>query len=443
MFFNATAIELENDELSYLEEQEVEGGGLPYFQVLTHPNESVVKVKGARPWGIFLGTENAEAINFKPDDNWKPVTFYTVEDEGFANAVLTMSDADRKAYEAAGQEVTTHTGYVSNTLMFHLIYQSETEVERKELYQGKASYKFVGLRWGDDDHKEAMSELLKERDADDSPTHRWCQRYAFILIGQDGNALHDGIITWRAKGGAGGAFASEMKEVFKDINAAYGVGKGNRRLNLFAAKNHYAGDTRSFVRLAMVFDLYKEGKDRAPYLVPVGRVLPTGNPEETKVRQAARGKNDERKVDLYPSLLIHGSNSQMLVPQSSPMGQRIREAIEEYKLFPLPMQGREREATEATAEDRPYHGKGIVDAASMVASSEGWATLSLLTESGAATIRLESLEDIDNILGVVGSVTVEGIIPADGGPVMVSSWSADAPAVAAESEVQQELVEAF
>jgi hypothetical protein len=53
------------------------------------------------------------------------------------------------------------------------------------------------------------------------------------------------------------------------------------------------------------------------------------------------------------------------------------------------------------------------------------------------------MEDIDNILGVVGNVTVEGIIPATGGPVMVSSWSADAPVVAAESEVQQSLVEAF
>jgi len=277
MFFNSmAAVELEADELGYLEEHEVEGGGLPYMQVLTHPNESIVKVKGARPWGIFLNSENAEAINFKPDANWQPVTFYTVEDEGFANAVLKISDADRKAYETAGQEITEHTGFVATTVMFHLIYQSETEVERKELYQGRPSYKFAGLRWGSDEHKEAMSELLKERDDDDNPTHRWCQRYMFILIGADGNPLHDGVITYRAKGGAGGAFSMEMNELFKDLNDAYGKGKGNQRLNLFSGKNRHAGDMRSFVRLAVQFDLYKGGKDRAPYLVRLAGYCPQG-----------------------------------------------------------------------------------------------------------------------------------------------------------------------
>ena len=443
MFFNSTAaVELESQELDYLEEHEVEGGGLPYLQVLTHPNESIVKVKGARPWGIFLNSENAEAINFNPDANWQPVTFYTVEDEGFANAVLKISDADRKAYEALGQEITEHTGFVATTAMFHLIYQSETEVERKELYQGRPSYKFAGLRWGSDEHKESMGELLKERDADDNPTHRWCQRYMFILIGADGNPLHDGVITYRAKGGAGGAFSMEMNELFKDLNDAYGKGKGNQRLNLFSGKNRHAGDMRSFVRLAVQFDLYKGGKDRAPYLVPVGRVLPTGNPAETKVRQVARGKDSDRTVDLYPSLLIHGSMvGPMYVQQSSDVAARIREGIEEYSSFPLPMQGRESEGAETPQGDRPYQGKGIIDLSSTYTSPEGWATISLLTESGSVLLRVESLVDLDNIMGAVGNVSVTGITPADGGPVTVTGWqSLD---TAAPSEAQQSLVEQF
>jgi hypothetical protein len=443
MFFNSSVVDLESQELDFLSENEVESGGLPYFQVLTHPNEDVIDVKDSRPWGIFINAENADAINFKPDANWKPVTFYTVEGQGFDKAVMEIPAKKKAAYEAAGQEVTEHKGFVATTIMFHLIYQSETEVERKELYQGKPSYKFVGLRWGSDEHKDQMAALLKERDADDKPTHRWCQRYCFILIGQDGNALHDGVITYRAKGGAGGAFSSEMKELFKDLNDAYGKGKGNRRLNLFAAKSHYAGDMRSFVRLAMQFDLYKEGKDRAPYLVPVGRVLPTGSPDEAKVRQALRGKNDDRKVDLYPCLLIHGGRTDMIVPQSSPMGQRIREAIEEYASFPLPMQGREVVEGEATHLDRPYEGKGIVDAASLQAHADGWATLSLLTETGSVLIRLENLEDIDNIMAVVGSVSVTGIVPADGGPVLVSGWSAETGTATPADAVQQTLVEAF
>jgi hypothetical protein len=444
MFFNSTAaVELESQELEYLEENEVEGGGLPYLQILTHPNEDIVDVKDARPWGIFLNSENAEAINFKPDDNWKPVTFYTVEGQGFDKAVLEIPAKKKAAYASAGQEITEQSGYFSTTLMFHLIYQSETEVERKEMYQGRPSYKFAGLRWGTDEHKEAMAELLKERDADDNATHRWCQRYLFILVGADGNPLHDGVISYRAKGGAGGSFSMEMNELYKDLNDAYGKGKGNQRLNLFSGKNRHGGDMRSFVRLAMQFDLYKNGKDRAPYLVPVGRVLPTGNPAETKTKAVTRGKDNDRTVTLYPSLLIHGASTQMMVPQSSPVGGAIRQAIEEYASFPLPMQGKEGEGVDAaTAQgNRPYSGKGIIDMASMQASPEGWADISLLTETGSVVLRFDSLADLDNIMAAVGSVSVVGTIPAAGGPVLVQSWSADAPPV--ETAVQQALVEDF
>jgi hypothetical protein len=439
MFFNSTtAVELESSELTYLEEHEVEGGGLPYLQILTHPNEDIVDVKDARPWGIFLNSENAEAINFKPDENWKPVTFYTVEGQGFDKAVLEIPAKKKAAYESAGQEITEQSGYLSTTLMFHLIYQSESEVERRDEYQGRPSFKFVGLRWsGDEGNKERLEALLKERDADNNPTHRWCQRYMFILVGADGNPLHDGVITWRSKGGAGGAFSSEMKELFKDMNAAYGEGKGNKRLNLFSGKNRHCGDMRSFVRLAMQFDLYKEGKDRAPYLVPVGRVLPTGNPNESKVRTVPRGKNDDRTVQLYPCLLIHGAQTQMMVPQSSPMGERIRTAIEEYKSFPLPMQGKETESTESGSAERPYSGEGYFDPASLQLIN-GINYVSFVTDQGEIPLAIgaENVEAMD-----YSQVRITGIIPADGGPVTVTSWEDATPAPLADE--QKSLVEAF
>jgi hypothetical protein len=271
----------------------------------------------------------------------------------------------------------------------------------------------------------------------------------FILVGADGNPLHDGVVTYRAKGGAGGAFSMEMNEIFKDLNDAYGKGKGNQRLNLFSAKNHHAGDMRSFVRLAMQFDLYKGGKDRAPYLVPVARVLPVGNPTDLKMnppgeykfKEVVRGKDGDRTVKLYPQLLIHKESSNMLVLQASPMGERIRAAIEEYKSFPLPMQGKESEGTESGIAERPYQGKGLIDPASLKTSPDGWATLNLLTESGSISILFSNLEDIDNIMAVTGNVSVTGIIPADGGPVTVTSWEDATPAPLADE--QKSLVEAF
>jgi len=63
-----------------------------------------------------------------------------------------------------------------------------------------------------------------------------------------------------------------------------------------------------------------------------------------------------------------------------------------------------------------------------------------LTEHGSHLVLFGGAE-IDNVLGTVGSISVTGTIPAAGGPVIVSEWSADASS--APSEVQQTLVESF
>lgn len=432
MFFSNQSVELSADDQVFVEEHESTGGGFPCLQSLTHPNEDPVDVKDARPWGFYINEEQAKEINFVPDANWKPITFYTVEGSGFDKAVLEMKPAKRTAYEKEGKTITEHKGFASTTLMFHLIYQSDTEVERKDEYQGKPYYKFVGLRFGDESYNATMEALLAERVGTDA-THRWSQRYMFILVGGDGNPLHDGVITWRAKGGAGGAFSMEMREVFKDLNDAWGKGKGNSRLRMFPGKNRHAGDMRSLVRLAIQFDLYKSGADRAPYLSPIGRVLPTGDPAETKVKEAKRGKDGDRTIKLYPSLLVHGNSTQMMVAPTSELGQRINAAIEEYASFPLPNQGKDSDAESASPSGPvAWHGSGIVDVASVTYRPDGWAVMQLLTESAAITLMVEDQEIADTLAGAVGNVTVEGARHPDG-TVHVASALVSAPvAVTAE-----------
>ena len=427
MFFTNQSVELSADDQVFVEEHESTGGGFPYLQSLTHPNEDAVDVKDARPWGFYINEEQAEGINFVPDANWKPITFYTVEGSGFDKAVLEMKPAKRTAYEKEGKTITEHKGFASTTLMFHLIYQSDTEVERKDEYQGKPYYKFVGLRFGDESYNATMEALLAERDGDNNATHRWSQRYMFILVGADGKPLHDGVITWRAKGGAGGAFSMEMREVFKDLNDAWGKGKGNSRLRMFPGKNRHAGDMRSLVRLGIQFDLYKSGADRAPYLSPIGRVLPTGDPTETKVKESKRGKDGDRIIKLYPSILVHGNSTQMMVAPTSELGLRINAAIKEYASFPLPNQGKDGEA-ETVAPSGPiaWHGSGIVDAASVTYLTDGWAVMQLLTESSAITLMVEDQELADTLVGAVGNVTVEGVRHPDG-TVHVASALVSAP----------------
>jgi len=439
MFFTNQSVELSADDQVFVEEHESTGGGFPYLQSLTHPNEDAVDVKDARPWGFYINEDQAKEINFVPDTNWKPITFYTVEGSGFDKAVLEMKPAKRTAYEKEGKTITEHKGYASTTLMFHLICQSDTEVERKDEYQGKPYYKFVGLRFGDASYNATMEALLAERDSDNNATHRWSQRYMFILVGADGKPLHDGVITWRAKGGAGGAFSMEMREVFKDLIDAWAKGKGNSRLRMFPGSNRHAGDMRSLVRLAIQFDLYKSGADRAPYLSPIGRVLPTGDPTETKVKEAKRGKDGDRIIKLYPSILVHGNSTQMMVAPTSELGLRINAAIKEYASFPLPNQGKDGEA-ETVAPSGPiaWYGSGIVDAASVTYRTDGWAVMQLLTESAAITLMVEDQELADTLVGAVGNVTVEGARYPDG-TVHVASAVAFTPV----SEVESSLVATF
>jgi|GEM_PF-6169422 len=427
--------QFDDESLELMLEGEFEGGGYPYIQVLTHPNENPVKVKKERPWGFFLNQENADAIGFQPDDNWKPCTFYTVEGESFANAVVSMTPEDIAEYGKAGQEVTEHTGYLSHNLMFHLILNSQVEVETK----GEKSYRFVALRWhGDKAERQATEDLLKEVGEDGRKTHRWIQRYLIVIIGADGEPLHDGVIQWKAKGGAGGAFASELKEFNQNLNSAYGTGRGKSRLNLYDRKNQYGGDNRAFVRMEMGFDLYKENKDTAPYLVPVACSAPVGDPAISKAGkpvEVPRGRNGERKAKLHPSLLIcldaEGKmHSDMMVPRKSPMGEAIHSFIVDNEAFPTPYTGGDQDDTLIEC-DRPYSGSGFLNAASMVLNSQDGITyVSIVTDEGEVPLAIgaEHCDALDN-----PSLTVTGIMPADGGPVKVTGWeSLIAAPVAAE-----------
>ena len=333
MFFttSSTAV-IDEAVLHQYEAEEVESGGLPYLQVLTHPNEDIIDTKESRPWGIFLNQENAEAIGFRPDKNWKPVTFYTVEGQGFNQAVLEISERKLKAYQDEGRDIIEHAGYLSSMLMGHLLYQSATEIEKKVEKGGAIYYQFEDLRWKEGEATLAAN-LLNNRDENDRPTHRWVKRFLLMLVDEDGALLHDKPLQLKAKGGAGGALASELQEFFGDLDKAYGELRGKR---VRLSKNRYVGDGRTFVRFGLKFDLFKPGKDSAPYLVPAARIQPVGKQGVTSIKKVTRGKDNERQVDLIPAFI-----GALMLDRASQAGQTLSTLLAEFERFHLPNQGRE------------------------------------------------------------------------------------------------------
>lgn len=330
MFFADTA-STDDTILSQYQEDEVEAGGLPYIQVLTHPNEDIIDVKDNRPWGLFLPTDNAEAVNFKPDANWKPVTFYTVEGQGFNQAVLAISDKKRAAYTAENREITEHTGFLATTLLCHFLYQSETEIEERIARNGKTYYRFTDLRWRDGQPTPA-AKLLGDRDEDDRPTHRWIRRFLLLPVSADGPPLCNLPLQYKAKGGAGGAFTYELQAFFNDVDKAYSQ---LRQKKVRLSKNRCLGDGRTFLRAAFEFNLFKPGVATVAYLVPSARLQPLGKAPSSPaaIKAIARGKDNERSVNVMPVGL-----ASLMLPRESSTAHLLNTLLQECAEFPLPPQ---------------------------------------------------------------------------------------------------------
>jgi hypothetical protein len=89
------------------------------------------------------------------------------------------------------------------------------------------------------------------------------------------------------------------------------------------------------------------------------------------------------------------------------------------------------------AGDAPYSGEGYFNAASLQPSGE-IIYIALVTDQGEVPLAMapDSVAALD-----CDRVRITGIIPADGGPVTVTSWEDATPAPLADE--QKSLVEAF
>ena len=326
MFFTDDLTNAQAELLQQFEETEVEIGGIPIVQILTHSQDPVYKIKESHPWGIFLSEESAQTVNFKPDDNWKPVTFYSIEGEGFNKAVYEVSDAARRHCEQNNKQIQEHRGFLSTVLMCHVISQSETEIYQKNITNKGTFYNFVGLRY--EKRKEtAAARLLDNRDEEGRPTHRWTRRLLLMIVDKAGNSLHEGGLQLKAKGGGGGSLLYDLGEFFRQADKAYSVLRGKRRgLNATG---------QAFLRIGMVFDLMDPGKESAPYLVPTflsWPIIPSGTGAKVPdITEVGRGRKNERTLKL-----VNRPLTSMIVSRESDEGKAVNDLLEEFAGFKEP-----------------------------------------------------------------------------------------------------------
>lgn len=411
---------LEDKLLGQFEENESEGGGFPYIQALTYPNEDTIDTKDSRPWGYFLNEEVATSIGFRASSDWLPTTFYTVEGQGFNQAVLEIPAKKRSAYEKENREIFEHRGFVCTRMSFHVLHASKAEVEEKIKTKDGGYWRFAGLQYrdqptADGERRTEVAMRIGEKDEDNRPTHRWVRRYLIMLVDDAGQILHDAPIQYKAKGAAGATFSIELNEFYKDLNAAYGKLRGSARKRMFDPRNQIMGDSRAFVRVGFGFDLYKPGVDSGSYLVPSARVAPVApaDASSSQPKSVSRGKDKERECMLFPVDL-----KALMVDRSQGVGLQIQEALQENLEFSKPNQGND------TTEDKVNSSASLLEEGEFDPSTINYekdGTVGCVFDTGSQRIPVIIPGDLVNAVDA-GQVSIEAVIPSDGGPANLKSY---------------------
>lgn len=357
------------DELGIFEDEEETILGYPSLQALTHVQKSPTKIKRENPWGFFLPKDAADMINFQCDDKfWKPITFYSSADTAFNDATFDMKNVEGE------QDIQTHEGFISQRFSFHVVAQSATEIYEIISQPGKMNrYKFVDIKW----RKGGMTpaaDLLRDRDADNRPTHRWVKRYLLKLVDFDGTPLHEGLIQYRAHGGAGGSFGYEVNQYFNALTTAYSKTRGKRV--------QPGAKFKATCRISLAVDLCKADQSTIAYLDPSVTVKPIEDKEFSRLSENQRTEMIQRDKK-QPLKVLKRPLSSVMVSANSEFGKELLLASQEHADYSQPPnQNSESNVNGSASAVKEISAKGHI-------AQE----MTQLHQDGSATMALDTGED--------------------------------------------------
>ena len=365
-FKNATYASPDATLFADFAEETEEGGSLPYAQIIAPVNlteSQIRKNKVDVKFGLFVSQEQADAVGFTPDARWEAYTA-----------------------EFGTEEVTEVSGYLTTVIDCFILHRSAIEVQQKI----DDKWRFVGLGY-DRSGITPHGELAKDRE-----DFRLVNRLLIILLGADGQPLHDAPLQLTARGGFGGAFGSAIKDFYREADQAYAKAARASGQKIKGARlNDFA---KAHVRFVCELDRVPK-TDTSPYVCVKSRIAVNGVAGQTKVI-----KQGDREITLTTVTI-----DQIMVPKNSDLGERIKDWFYENESFGEPNRGMD--APQATDSQGATTG-GSVDAHGFF----NWGALNYIEEGATAPFTDESGNqylaligpDVQNIIEVAGTVHVTG-----------------------------------
>lgn len=361
-----------------------QSSSIPYCQIVNPPNLQLSQLQKLNPpYGIFVPLEQAELVEFKPDETWRK------ED-------VTFGDGDNE---------TTITGYLATSIRVAFIHRSQIEIQEKRVDNGnRTSWRFAGLAY-----EKGKETQLKKDAEEDRDNYRRVNRLLILFLDKNNQPLHSSPLQLTARGGFAGALGVELKEFYKQIDGVY------FKAARLAGKNPKGGslDDQAHALAVLACELgYHKPEGKAPYVCINKRLTPAIE----GIGQSKLVDRGDRKIELIGVDLWA-----LLQRKNSELGKTILENFDSFSDFAKPNAGRsaEEEATVATPGlNAPYFGSG---AASDIRYHENGDISFTLNEQKClvkdGTEAATSIETVDMEL----EITVVGV--HQGGSVVVASIS--------------------
>jgi hypothetical protein len=260
---------------------------LAFCQIINPPNLPLAQLKklgDSCHWGLFVPNDQAQKVNFTPDDSFTPVQV-TFGDEGNERVV---------------------EGWLAKRVRLAVIHRSNgIDVQEKS----GNGWRTLGAAY----RGGIITELGLKAEAD-KETYRFRTRYLILLLDKDNQPLHDVPLSLGLGRGPGGSIGEELRTFRSEVDLAYREYGGVSGVQL---------SDSAISRTAIEIELGLH-KGKAPFVCPKRRSKPTVDSsgiEEEVTRH-------ERTVTLVSEPI--GS---WLIAKESETGKLIRSLFEQYQGF--------------------------------------------------------------------------------------------------------------
>lgn len=375
----------EGFDLEEFAEELEESGRLPHCQVI-NAGGKVAKTIEKDPYshGIVIPDESAEAVDFKPDDNW-----------------------------THGEEISIHPlskvvvdGFVARNVLISVISHGELEIQEKV----NDRWRFLDLAYRKGKLTSAGQFYEDEKKNQESP-YRKVRRWLLLFLGKDSKPLHSRPLQFTTKGAFGSSLSQEYQKFQNELGQAYRKTIKAKFPNRKISGAVLNRDTQALTIFPATLGFHiPKDNNKSAFTCITERIAPAFGED---IGQTIEEGRKERKVKLT------GYNvAGLMVPAKSELGQVIVDLRNEFATFSEPNRGL---AVDAEPAEHQVSAVGNWDPTTVQFHTNGDVFAVFASDTGDRIpfnipVKLSEFPESTVTISVIGTVS------ADGGNATLVSW---------------------